>query len=40
MKTLNGPRIILPDDFDERAAFETNLKGWLSAQVESEDGDR
>ncbi len=38
MKTLNGLRVILPERFDERAAFEANLKGWLSAQVELEDG--
>jgi hypothetical protein len=40
MKTLKGLRVILPEGFDERAAFEANLKGWLSAQVELEDGDR
>lgn len=40
MKTINGPRVIFPERFDERATFETPLKGWLSAQVESEDGCR
>jgi hypothetical protein len=40
MKTLNGPRVIFPEGCDERAAFETPLKGWLSAQVELEDGCR
>ncbi|MGH9753480.1 MAG: hypothetical protein ACREA2_11910 [Blastocatellia bacterium] len=39
MKTFNRPRVIFPDGFDERAAFEITLKGWLSAQVELEDGD-
>ena len=37
MNTLNSPRIIFPEGFDERAAVETPLKGWLSAQVELED---
>ncbi len=32
--------VILPEGFDERATFEISLKGWLSAQVELEDGDR
>lgn len=40
MKTLSGPRVIFPEGFDERAAFETPLKGWLYAQVELEDGCR
>ena len=40
MKTLSCPRIIFPEGFDERAAFETPLKGWLSAQIELEDGGR
>ncbi|MEK7833749.1 MAG: hypothetical protein AAB401_21865, partial [Acidobacteriota bacterium] len=34
------PRIIFPDDFDERAAFEVSMKGWLMAQVELENGSR
>ncbi len=34
MKTLSCPRVIFPEGFDEQAAFETSLKGWLSAQVE------
>ena len=38
METRSGPRVIWPDGFDERAAFETPLRGWLSAQVELEDG--
>lgn len=40
MKTRSGPRVIFPEGFDERAALETPLKGWLSVQVESEDGCR
>ena len=40
MKTRSGPRIIFPEGFDERAAFETPLKGWLSAHIELEDGCR
>lgn len=40
MKTLSCPRLVLPDGFDERAAFETPLKGWLKAQVELENGCR
>src|SRR5712691_174243 len=40
MKTQSGPRVILPAGFDERAAVETPLKGWLSAQVELDDGCR
>jgi hypothetical protein len=40
MKTRSGPRVIFPEGFDERAASETPLKGWLSAQVELEDGCR
>jgi len=39
-KTRSRPRVIFPEGFDERAAFETPLKGWLSAQVELEDGRR
>lgn len=30
-------RVILPDDFDERAAFEAPAKGWLSVLVETKD---
>ena len=40
MKTRSGPRVIFPEGFDERAAFETPLKGWLKAQVELQDGCR
>jgi hypothetical protein len=40
MKTRSGPQVIFPEGFDERAAFETPLKGWLKAQVELEDGCR
>ena len=40
MKTRSGPRIVFPEGFDERAAFETRLKGWLNAQIELEDGCR
>src|SRR5690242_998434 len=38
METLTRPRVIFPEGFDERAAFEAPLKGWLSAHVELEDG--
>jgi len=40
MKTRGDPRVIFPAGFDERAAFETPLKGWLSTHVELEDGCR
>ena len=40
MQTLSGPRVIFPEGFNERAAFETPLKGWLKAQVELPDGCR
>lgn len=40
MKTQSGPRVIFPAGFDERAAVETPLKGWLSAQVELDNGCR
>src|SRR5262249_42050021 len=40
MQTRGGPRVIFPAGFDERAAAETPLKGWLSVQVELEDGCR
>jgi hypothetical protein len=40
MKMRSCPRVIFPEGFDERAAFETPLKGWLKAQVELEDGGR
>ena len=40
MKTPSGPRVIFPAGFDERAAVETPLKGWLSAQVELDNGCR
>jgi hypothetical protein len=40
MQTRSGPQVIFPEGFDERAAFETPLKGWLKAQVELEDGCR
>ena len=40
MKMRSGPRVIFPEGFDERAAFETPLKGWMKAQVELEDGCR
>jgi hypothetical protein len=33
-----NPRLILPKDFDERAAFEVALKGWFRALVETEPG--
>jgi hypothetical protein len=31
-------RVVFPDGFDERAAFEAPSKGWLSAHVETNDG--
>jgi hypothetical protein len=40
MKTLSCPQVIFSEGFDEGAAFEAPLKGWLRAQVESEDGCR
>lgn len=40
MKTPSGPRVIFPEGFDERAALEIPLKGWLKAQVELEDSCR
>jgi hypothetical protein len=40
MKLTTYPRLLLPADFDQRAAFEITLKGWLSAQVETEEGAR
>jgi hypothetical protein len=40
MQTRSGPRVIFPAGFDERAALETPLKGWLITQVELEDGCR
>ena len=40
MKTQSGPWVIFPEGFDERAALETPLKGWLSVQVELADGCR
>ena len=40
MQTRSGPRVIFPEGFDERAAFEAPLKGWLKAQVELPDSCR
>lgn len=40
MNVTSGPRVVLPDEFDEQALFEMPLKGWLSAHVESADGCR
>ena len=40
MSTMTGPRVLFPEGYDERADFETSLKGWLSAEVELEDGSR
>jgi hypothetical protein len=40
MKTHSAPRVLFPAGFDERATVETTLKGWLSAQVELDDGCR
>ena len=38
MHTATCSRVVFPDGFDERAAFEAPSKGWLSAQVEMQDG--
>jgi hypothetical protein len=38
MKPVEYPRLLLPEGFDERAAFEVSSKGWLSTQVETYDG--
>jgi hypothetical protein len=40
MKTRSNPQVIWPTGFDERAAAESSLKGWLGAQVELDDGHR
>jgi hypothetical protein len=40
MNTQSRPRIFLPTGFDERAAAEVALKGWLSVQVELARGER
>lgn len=40
MQSPDYPRVVFPDGFDERAAFEVPLKGWLSARIEAEDGAR
>lgn len=32
------PRVVFPEGFDERAAFEAPFKGWLRVQVEMKDG--
>ena len=40
MQTQGGPRVIFPEGFDERAALEISLKGWLGVQVELADGCR
>jgi len=40
MTTQRIPQIILPAGFDERATAEIALKGWLSVQVELDDGER
>lgn len=38
MKAQTCARVIFPEGFDERGAFEMSLKGWLSARVELTDG--
>ncbi|MDQ3927535.1 MAG: hypothetical protein M3328_00150 [Chloroflexota bacterium] len=38
MSVLTYPRIIFPDEFDERAEIEMPMKGWLRARVEIEKG--
>ena len=40
MKIETIPRVIFPQDFDERLKFEMSAKGWLSAQVELQGGSR
>jgi hypothetical protein len=40
MKATSHLRIIWPDDFDERAAFEMPFKGWLNTFVELDEGYR
>lgn len=40
MPSHNYARIIFPSGFDDRAAFEMPMKGWVSAHVEVEDGVR
>ena len=35
---MNYPRLLFHEGIDERAAFEMTLKGWVSAQVATEDG--
>ena len=32
------PKLILPDDFDDRAVDEIRMKGWFNAKVEIADG--
>ena len=40
-KTADAPQVIFPKGFDERAEFETPLKGWLDqVQVQLPDGSR
>lgn len=34
----NKAKVVFPDGFHDRAAFEMPAKGWLSAQVEMKDG--
>ena len=40
MNSVQYPRLILPEGFDERSAFEAASKGWLTAQLEADDGRR
>ncbi len=40
MKAISYPRLMFPAGFDERAAFEMTLKGWVSAEVEADNGAR
>lgn len=34
------PRLVLHEGFGERDAFEIELKGWFTAHIELENGDR
>ena len=38
MKLSSYPRLLFPQGFDERSAFEMTSKGYVSAQVETADG--
>ena len=40
MNSVQYPRLILPEGFNERSAYEANAKGWMVAQLEADDGRR